>query len=64
MFKQHLQCPYCREAITILLDTEVIGFASIIDNCEVCCKAIEIDYCVEDNEVKSFSYNTIESNEF
>ena len=64
MFEQHLQCPYCRQAITILLDTGIIGYASVVDDCEVCCRPIEIDYYVEDGEVTTFSYNAIDGNEF
>ena len=64
LFEQHLQCPYCGQAITILLDTGIEGFSQIVDDCEVCCRPIEIDYYVEDNEVSSFSYNIIEGNEF
>lgn len=64
MFEQHLQCPYCLQAITVLLDLGVDGFTSIVDDCEVCCRPIEIDYYVEDNEVTTFSYNSIDGNEF
>lgn len=64
MFEQHLQCPYCNQAITVLLDTGVDGFTEIVDDCEVCCRPIEIEYYVQDNEVSSFSYRAIEGNEF
>ena len=64
MFEQHLQCPYCRQAITVLLDSGVDGYSEVVDDCEVCCRPIEIDYYVENNEITSFSYNTIEGNEF
>lgn len=64
MFEKYLQCPYCRQAITVLLDTGVEGFVNIIDDCEVCCRPIDIDYCVEEAEVTAFSYNVIEGNEF
>ena len=64
MFEQHLQCPYCRQAITILLDRGIIGYASIVEDCEICCRPIEIDYYVEEQDVKTFSYNAIDGNEF
>ena len=64
MFEQNLQCPYCREAITILLDTGAEGYISIVEDCEVCCRPIELDYILEDGEVRTFSYNTIDGNEF
>ena len=64
MFEQHLQCPYCRQAITVLLDTGVDGFSEIVDDCEVCCRPIEIAYYIEDGEVTTFSYSSIDGNEF
>ena len=64
MFEQALQCPYCRQAITVLLDTGVSGYTQIVDDCEVCCRPIEIDYYVEDGEIQTFSYNVIDGNEF
>ncbi len=39
-------CPYCGEAITFLLDTSAAGQA-YIEDCEVCCQAIEVSFDVE-----------------
>ena len=64
MEELNLNCPYCREAITVLLDTGIFGYEQIVDDCEVCCRPIEISYYVEDGEVTRFSYNSIEGNEF
>lgn len=64
MFEQHLQCPYCRQAITILLDLGVEGYCEVVEDCEVCCRPIEIDYYVEEREVKTFSYSSIDGNEY
>ncbi len=64
MFKQHLQCPYCREAITFLLNTDNEGFTEIVQNCKKCDKPVEIAYCVQDNKLISLSYDTIEEKEF
>lgn len=64
MFEQKLQCPYCRQAITILLETGAQGYTSIVEDCEVCCRPIEVDYYIEDGEVTAFSYNSIDGNEF
>ena len=60
----YIQCPYCLQAISILLDTGIYGHESVVDDCEVCCRAIEISYIVEDGEIKTYSYNSIEGNEF
>ena len=60
----YIQCPYCLQAISILLDTGVYGCETVIDDCEVCCRPIEVSYIVEDGEIKTYSYNSIEGNEF
>lgn len=57
-------CPYCRQAISVLLDTGIFGYAEIVDDCEVCCRPIEISYQVEDEVVMTFDYKAIEGNEF
>ena len=64
MQKIHIQCPYCLEAISILLDCSFYGHETVIDDCAVCKKEIEISYIVENGEIKTYSYNSIEGNEF
>lgn len=64
MFEQNLQCPYCRQAITVLLDLGVEGYNSIVEDCEVCCRPIQIDYYCENSTITTFSYTSIEGNEF
>ncbi|MGB3750899.1 MAG: CPXCG motif-containing cysteine-rich protein [Arcobacteraceae bacterium] len=60
-----IQCPYCLEDISVLLDTGIEdGPANIVDDCEVCCRPIEINYKVADYELVDFSYQSIEGNEF
>ena len=41
--EHELMCPYCWETITILLDSSVRS-QSYVEDCEVCCNAIEISY--------------------
>ena len=60
----HIQCPYCLQAISILLDTGIYEPATIVEDCEVICRPIEVSYIVEDREIKTYSYNSIEGNEF
>ncbi|KAB7881926.1 CPXCG motif-containing cysteine-rich protein [Poseidonibacter ostreae] len=64
MEEMNIQCPYCLQAITVLVDTGVYEYTTLIDDCEVCCRPIEISYSVEDGRVSSLSYNSIEGNEF
>ena len=64
MEEMNIQCPYCLQAITVLVDTGVFEYTTVIDDCEVCCRPIEISYIVEDGIVSSLSYNSMEGNEY
>ena len=43
------QCPYCWENISILLDPG-IHRQELIEDCEVCCRPIEIEVEVDDED--------------
>lgn len=60
----NIQCPYCLQAISILVDRGVYEYTTLVEDCEVCCRPIEISYMVKDGEIISFSYDSIEGNEF
>lgn len=45
-----ISCPYCGEAITILID-ESAGAQQYIEDCQVCCRPIEIH--VDENQAVS-----------
>ncbi|WP_419771384.1 MAG: CPXCG motif-containing cysteine-rich protein [Candidatus Marinarcus sp.] len=64
MHEIHIQCPYCLQAVTILLDTGVYENTTVVEDCEVCCRPIEVSYDVYAGEVTSYSYESIEGNEF
>ena len=48
MEEMNIQCPYCLQAITVLVDTGVYEYTTLVDDCEVCCRPIEISYSVDD----------------
>ncbi len=52
-------CPYCGEEISMVLDLSA-GGQSYIEDCEVCCRPIEIRYAVEQDELVSFGANALE----
>lgn len=52
-------CPYCGEEISMVLDTSVRR-QSYVEDCEVCCRPIEIGYTVEDGELISFDAKSLE----
>jgi hypothetical protein len=51
-------CPYCGEEISMVLDLSV-GRQTYIEDCEVCCKPIEISFTVEDDGLASFYAKTL-----
>ena len=52
-------CPYCWQTISMLLDLSVDG-QQYIEDCEVCCRPIEITYVVEDEAIASFEAEPIQ----
>ena len=47
------ECPYCGEQISMILDLSVPKQV-YIEDCEVCCKPIEVDCSAEDGEILAF----------
>jgi hypothetical protein len=43
-------CPYCGEAITLLLDLSVES-QSYIEDCSVCCQPMSVSYRAADGEL-------------
>lgn len=52
-------CPYCCQKISVILDLSLEG-QSYIEDCEVCCQPIQIDYKVADFEITDFDARNIE----
>ena len=50
-------CPYCWQRISMVLDTS-IDSQTYIEDCEVCCKPIEIYYAIEDGNLTEFDVRT------
>lgn len=48
------QCPHCWQTITMLLDLSVPE-QTYVEDCEVCCRPIEVTVVAEDGELRSFS---------
>jgi hypothetical protein len=51
-------CPYCCERISMVLDTSV-GGQTYTEDCEVCCRPIEVRYTVENDEVCDFEATAV-----
>lgn len=52
-------CPYCWQEISFVLDLSV-DEQSYIEDCEVCCRPIQITYSAEDSELTDFSAETVD----
>lgn len=52
-------CPYCNQSITMLIDLS-INSQTYIEDCEVCCRPIEIRYGVRSGELEEFSAESIQ----
>ncbi len=47
------ECPYCGEAISMLVDPSA-GAEEYIEDCEVCCRPIQISFEVDSGKVSDF----------
>lgn len=58
--KEHFfQCPYCWESISMLIDTSVSS-QTYIEDCEVCCRPIQITYHAQNDQLISFDAQAIQ----
>jgi hypothetical protein len=48
----YFYCPYCWQKISFIIETTA-GSQKYIEDCEVCCQPIEVEYIVEDGEIIS-----------
>ena len=51
-------CPYCGEPIELLIDTSITE-QEYVEDCEVCCNPIEVDYRIESSEIVDFEAREI-----
>jgi transcription elongation factor Elf1 len=52
-------CPHCWQKISMILDLS-IEEQNYVEDCEVCCNPIQINYTVEDDELNDFWAESIE----
>lgn len=53
--EKKFKCPYCSEKISMLLDLSENGTQTYIEDCEVCCRPIQITFSVEEYKLLGFS---------
>jgi transcription elongation factor Elf1 len=52
-------CPYCGQDISVVVDLSVRR-QTYVEDCEVCCKPIEISYQVQDGDLDLFDAKVLE----
>ncbi len=57
--EKFFKCPYCIEKISMILDLSVEITQVYIEDCEVCCRPIQITYSVENEKIRGFSATRI-----
>ena len=58
-----ITCPYCWQKITLYLETDIGDEAiSIVEDCTVCCRPMEIEYKVDNAVIKSLRYQKMDGN--
>ena len=48
--EKFFNCPHCGEKISMLLE-ELYGSQTYIEDCETCCRPIEITYEIKDEKI-------------
>jgi transcription elongation factor Elf1 len=57
--EKFFKCPYCFEKISMILDLSVEDTQVYIEDCEVCCRPIQITYSAENSKIHGFSATAI-----
>ena len=57
--EEFLDCPYCGERVSILVDHSVPS-QNTIEDCEVCCHPIELDFKVRNIMIDSWKASRID----
>lgn len=52
--EKKFKCPYCHQRISMILDVSVEGTQVYIEDCEVCCRPIQITYSADNAKLNSF----------
>lgn len=53
--EKYFKCPYCFEKISMLIDVSSAGNQTYVEDCEVCCNPIQLNFDAENGKIKGFS---------
>jgi transcription elongation factor Elf1 len=54
--EQNVRCPFCGEAVSVLLDLSA-GDQSYIEDCQVCCQPMQISFECDDGSLHNLTTN-------
>ena len=57
--EKYFKCPYCHQKISMLLDISEPGRQFYVEDCEVCCKPIQISYASDQGKLVDFFAQSI-----
>ncbi len=61
MIEHFFQCPYCWQNISMLIEPS-LQVTNYIEDCEICCRPINIEYVFSGLDLKNFNAFSIEEN--
>ena len=61
MIEHFFTCPYCWEQISMILDPYMEN-EEYVEDCQVCCRPIVVEFRISNSEVTSFRINKIDGN--
>ena len=61
MIEHFFQCPYCWQNISMLIEPSPQA-TNYIEDCEICCRPINIEYVFSDLDLINFNAFSIEEN--
>ena len=50
LVERRISCPFCNEAMTILIDVSA-GSQSYIEDCQICCQPMQVSYAADEGDV-------------
>ena len=53
--EKKFRCPYCHEKISMVLDLSESGHQTYVEDCEVCCRPIQLSYVAARGKVTDFT---------
>ncbi|MGB5580303.1 MAG: CPXCG motif-containing cysteine-rich protein [Woeseia sp.] len=57
LHEKSIHCPYCGERMDIIVDTSA-GDQSYIEDCQICCRPMRVDFACSDNEILYLHVNS------